>query len=304
MLLEVWNAVLNFKYISVVWLGLVIIATIIVYTLLTRQLRKFSKVGRYELEDTNRFFFIWRYVFMFTMIGIIVFLFSDTFELLGLSLGVIITFMGWGIRNPILNLVAWFLIVLKKPYGVGDRVSLNGIVGDVQHISITHTLMEQVGGSVGGEDKSGRSVMIPNQHLFKWTVINYTRDEKYLLDEVVVRLTYNSDITRAERIMCEQGAEVTAEAVKETGESPYVRFEFIPSGVVAKLRYRVRAVDRQRISTEIVERIFAQFAHERRIQFAYMKRESLLIPNGEQSPPPQYLRTEHFREQPPVSGIT
>lgn len=294
MLLEVWDAVLKFKYISVVWLGLLIIAIIIVYTQLTRQFRKFSKVGRYKLEDTNRFFFIWRYVFMFTMIGIIVFLFSDTFELLGLSLGVIITFMGWGIRNPILNFVAWLLIVLKKPYGVGDRVSLNGIVGDVQHISITHTLMDQVGGTIGGEEKSGRSVMIPNQHLFKWTVINYTRDEKYLLDEVMVRLTYNSDITRAESIMCEQAAEVTAEAVKETGELPYVRFEFIPSGVVAKLRYRVRAVDRQQVSTQIIEQIFTQFRHESGIQFAHIKSESLLIPKGEQLPPPQYLRSEHF----------
>jgi hypothetical protein len=57
----------------------------------------------------------------------------------------------------------------------------------------------------------------------------------------------------------------------DTGESPYVRFEFIPSGVVAKLRYRVLAVERQEISTLIVDRIFTQFNHESTIQFAYIQ---------------------------------
>ena len=296
MFLEVWNAILNFRYISVVWIGLVVIGVVTVYFQLTVQLRRFIQGDEYKVENVNRFFFHWRYVFMFTGTGVIIFLFSDTFELLGLSLGLIVTFMGWGIRGPVLNLAAWLLIILKRPYRVGDRVSLNGIVGDVEHISITHTLMEQVGGSVDGEDKSGRSVMIPNQHLFKWTVINYTRDEKYLLDEVLIELTYNSDITRAERIMYEEAAQITAEAIEEFGELPYVRFEFIPSGVVAKLRYRVRAVDRQRVSTQIIERIFTRFGSESEIHFAYMKMESLLIPKGEQLQPPQYFQAEHFRE--------
>lgn len=296
MLLEVWNTLLNFRYISVVWMGLVVIGVVIVYSQLTAQFRRFTKGDEYKVENVNRVFFISRYVFMFTTIGVIVFLFSDTFALLGLSLGLMVTFIGWGIRGPVLNLAAWLLIILKSPYRVGDRIGLNGIVGDVEHISITHTLMEQVGGSVDGEDKSGRSVMIPNQHLFSWTVINYTRDEKYLLDEVLIALTYNSDLTRAESIMCERAAQLTEKAVEELGELPYVRFEFIPSGIVAKLRYRVRAVDRQRVSTEIIEQIFTRFGSENGIHFAYMKMESLLIPKGEQLQPPQYLHAEHLPE--------
>ena len=141
-----------------------------------------------------------------------------------------------------------------------------------------------------------RSVMIPNQHLFRWNVINYTRDAKYILDEAIIRLTYHSDITRAEQIMCKQTAEITADICTETGESPYVRFEFIPSGVVAKLRYRVLAIKRQEILTLIVERISEAFMYEDRIEFAYVKREVLLTPQGEQLLPPQYLHTEQLHE--------
>ncbi len=297
MFLEAWNTILNFKYISVVWMVLAVIGAISIYFGLTSQMRKFTEAHAYKPENADRFFFTWRYAFMFSIGVLILFLFSDVLGLLGLSLTFIMTLMGWGIRNPIMNLAAWLLIILKRPYRIGDRVILGGTIGDVENITIMHTQLDQVGGTIGGEEKSGRSVMIPNQHLFRWTVINYTLDEKYILDEVIIRLTYHSNIRRAEQIMCEQAAEVTADIRAETGESPYVRFEFIASGVVAKLRYRVFAVRRQEISTLIVERISEALTREDGITFAYIKREVLLVPEDEQSPPPpQYLRTGQYRE--------
>ena len=299
MSLEVWQAILNFKYISVVWMVLVVIGAVIVYFRLTSELRKFTDARAYKPENTDRFFFTWRYVFMFSMGGVIIFLFSDVFGVIGLSLAFMMTLMGWGIRNPIMNLAAWLLIILQKPYRIGDRVILGTTIGDVRGISIMYTQLDQVGGTIGGEEKSGRSVMIPNQHLFRWNVINYTRDEKYILDEVIIRLTYRSNIGRAEEIICQQAAEVTAEICQETGESPYVRFEFIPSGIVAKLRYRVRAVNRQSTSTLIVERISKAFMDEGQIEFAYIKSETLLTPKDDTlPPPPQYLHIDQFRGYP------
>ena len=296
MSLEVWQAILKFKYISVVWMILTVVAAVIVYFRLTSQLRKFTDAHAYKPENANQFFFAWRYVFMFSMGALIIFLFSDVFGVIGLSLAFIMTLMGWGIRNPIMNLAAWLLIVLQKPYRIGDRVILGATIGDVRNISIMYTQLDQVGGTIGGEEKSGRSVMIPNQHLFTWNVINYTRDEKYILDEVIIRLTYRSDIKRAEDIMCQQASEVTTEICEETGELPYVRFEFIPSGVVGKLRYHVLAVKRQEISTLIVERISKALVHEDGIEFAYVKREAQLI-SKDDTLPPQYLRTQQFRER-------
>ncbi|RKU19885.1 hypothetical protein C6500_10205 [Candidatus Poribacteria bacterium] len=293
---EIWQAILNFRYISVVWMVLAVIGVIIVYFRLTVQLRKFTDARAYKPENADRFFFAWRYVFMFSIGAVIIFLFSDVFGIIGLSLAFIMTLMGWGIRNPIMNLAAWLLIIFQKPYRIGDRVILGTTIGDVRDISIMYTQLDQVGGTIGGEEKSGRSVLIPNQHLFRWNVINYTRDEKYILDEVIIRLTYRSDITRAEQIMCQQAADVTAEICEETGEMPYVRFEFIPSGVVAKLRYRVGAVNRQSTSTLIVERISKAFRHEEQIEFAYVNRETLLTPKDD-TVPPQYLHIQSFPER-------
>lgn len=273
---------------------LVVIGTVIVYFRLTSQMRKFTDARAYKPENADRFFFLWRYVFMFSIGAVIIFLFSDTIGLLGISLTFMMTLLGWGLRNPITNLAAWLLVILKKPYKIGDRVILGETIGDVRNISVMYTQLDQVGGTIGGEEKSGRSVMIPNQHLFRWNVINYTRDEKYILDEIIIRLTYRSDITRAEQILCERATQITSDICKEIGESPYVLFEFIPSGVVAKLRYRVLAVKRQEISTLIVEGIFKQFNRESTIQFAYIRNETQLTPKGEQAPPPQYPSANVF----------
>ena len=100
-----------------------------------------------------------------------------------------------------------------------------------------------------------------------------------------------------------QAAAVTADIIAETGEKPYVLFELIPSGVVGKLRYRVVPTKRQTTSTLIVERISNAFRHEDRIEFAYVKRESLLRPKDETSLPPQYLYTQQFRERPLTDRI-
>lgn len=304
MSLAVWQAIVNFRYISVVWMVLAVIGGIIVYFCLTSQLRKFTEAHAYKPENAGQFFFTWRYVFMFSMGALIIFLFSDVFGIIGLSLAFMMTLMGWGIRNPIMNLAAWLLIILQKPYRIGDRVILGTTIGDVRDISTMYTQLDQVGGTIGGEEKSGRSVLIPNQHLFRWNVINYTRDEKYILDEVIIRLTYRSDITRAEEIMCEQAVEVTVEICEETGESPYVRFEFIPSGVIAKLRYRVGPVNRQSTSTLIVERISKAFMRERQIEFAYVKSETLLTPKNETLVPPQYLYIQQAHSRTSTDGAT
>ena len=45
---EVWNAILNFKYISIVWMGLAIIGAIVVYFRLTSQMQKFTNARAYK----------------------------------------------------------------------------------------------------------------------------------------------------------------------------------------------------------------------------------------------------------------
>ena len=64
-----------------------------------------------------------------------------------------------------------------------------------------YTVLDQVGGAIGSEEAVGRNVLIPNAMLFSSVVINYTvkREAAYILDEVVIRITYDSDWDTASR---------------------------------------------------------------------------------------------------------
>ncbi|MBO3840800.1 MAG: mechanosensitive ion channel family protein [Candidatus Brockarchaeota archaeon] len=183
-------------------------------------------------------------------------------------------FLGWSLQQPVTGLAAWFLINIRRPFKVGDRIFLPawGLIGDVLDVGMMYTTLNQVGGTIGSEEPSGRRILIPNAILFSNVIINYTSEIKttqpYILDEVVVRITYDSDWEEAERIMKRVATEVTQDIIKETGVEPYVRSDFYDYGVYLRLRYMTLAVDRPRIAHEINRRIFEEFQENEKVDFA------------------------------------
>ena len=69
---------------------------------------------------------------------------------------------------------------------------------------------------------AGRSILIPNAMLFGNIVINYTprQAEAFVLDEVVVRITFNSNWDLAEHILLEAAREVTGDIIQQMGQEP------------------------------------------------------------------------------------
>lgn len=183
-------------------------------------------------------------------------------------------FLGWSLQQPVTGLAAWFLVNIRRPFKVGDRIFLPawGLIGDVLDVGMMYTTLNQVGGTIGSEEPSGRRVLIPNAILFSNVIINYSSEvktsEPYILDEVVARITYDSDWEEAERIMLRAAKEVTEDIIRETGKEPYIRSDMYDYGVYLRLRYMTLAVDRPRIAHEINRRIFEEFQRNEKVDFA------------------------------------
>lgn len=228
---------------------------------------------------------LWRFIVIFlTLIIILSFYFQ--LGVLGAVIGAFGgMFLGWSLQQPVSGFAAWVLITLKRPFRVGDRVQLPsyGLVGDVMDVGPMYTVLNQVGGAVGSEEAVGRHVLIPNAMLFTSLVINYTpKWEKmpppvplqqggsaYILDEVVVRITFDSDWDEAERILLSAAGEVTVGIIKETGQEPYIRSDMSEYyGVVMRLRYMTLATDRPRIAHEITKRIFKEIKVNDKVDLA------------------------------------
>jgi len=195
-------------------------------------------------------------------------------------------FLGWALQPLVSGFAAWLFVTVKRPFRVGDRVQLPsfGLVGDVADVGPMYTVLSQVGGAVGSEEPVGRHILIPNAMLFGNLVINYTprveeeegispildktRETSYILDEVIARITFDSDWNTAERILIDSAHEVTSDIIKETGQEPYIRSDMYDYGVYLRLRYMTLAMDRPRIKYEIEKRIFQEFQNNGSIDFA------------------------------------
>jgi small-conductance mechanosensitive channel len=183
--------------------------------------------------------------------------------------------LGWSLQAPVSGIAAWALINVKRPFRVGDRILLPslGLNGDVMDVGLMYTALNQVGGTIASEEAIGRQILIPNAMLFSQVVINYTaemgiKDAAHFLDEVIVRITFDSDWDAAERMLLDAAREVTGEIIKETGQEPYIRSDFYDYGVYMRLRYMTLATDRPRITHELTKRIFRGFQRELRVDLA------------------------------------
>ncbi len=248
-------------------LTLVILLNLKAY--LTRIVRKTLTAKAFNEDNATAFLKIWNILWKFVIAVLVIMAMTGSLRLLGLTAGFFGMMLGWSLQQPVTGIAAWLMIVLKKPFKIGDRVIIAGITGDVTGITLTHVILNQVGGSIGGEEKSGRGILIPNAILFQHVIINYTLDQEFMLDEVPVRLTFGSDWERAKEIMIAAAQDVTSEIIAKTGQAPFIRAEFLDWGILVRLRYNTIPAKRQELSTYIIERLLHDFGKEYpRVRFA------------------------------------
>lgn len=248
----------------------VALALFIGYKISARMLSGYMSTRAHKPENVENFLLLYRYVFMGAGFIFVLVSLSGHLTALGLSAAFVGMVLGWSLQAPVTGIAAWLMIILKRPFRIGDRVIIAGIIGDVIDINLTHIVLNQVGGTVGGEEKSGRGVLIPNATLFQQVIYNYTLETNFILDEVLVRLTFDSDFDLAEQICVKAATEVTKDIIAETNFQPSIRCEFFESGVLVRLRYQAKPSERQKLSTEITRKVLHEFkANFNRVQFCF-----------------------------------
>lgn len=257
--------------VNVLYAILVLIVLLIAYRVSRKLIIGAMQSQQRTDPQIQQFMTMWRYGFMLAGVVFVIVSMSGSLAAMGLTVAFVSMILGWSLQRPVTGVAAWLMVMIKRPFMIGDRIIIQGVRGDVLEISPTHILLGEVGGTVGGEEPSNRGILIPNAVLFDQMVTNYavSDDTKYILDEVPVRVSYDSDYKLAEQTLIDCAQEVTQEIIEDTGEVPEVRAEFFDSGVRMRLRYQSIAVDRQKISTEIVAGVVAAFSASDELGFAY-----------------------------------
>jgi small-conductance mechanosensitive channel len=261
-----------------------IVGLFIIKAALTRPVKAYVYKRALKQENAANFMTTWKF-FWFAIIAIFgIISLSGSIKALGISVGFLGMLLGWSLQAPVTGIAAWLMLILKRPFKIGQRVIIAGVTGDVVDITLTHVILNQVGGTVVGEERSGRGILIPNAILFGQTITNYTLDVEYILSEVPVRITFQSDWDEAEQILLNAARQIVADAIRETGEEPFIRAELFDAGVLMRLRYNTRPAEYAQNINDIVKIIHAEFRKSDKVEFCYPHSE--VVYSLKKSPPP------------------
>lgn len=172
---------------------------------------------------------------------------TTSFAALLASAGVAV---GMALSGNLQNFAGGLIVLLLRPYRVGDLIESQGVTGVVQEIQIFHTILLTA---------DRRRVYVPNGSLSSGTVINYSREETRRL-EWTVGVEYGTDVDRVCRLLLQ-----LAEADKRilSDPAPFAALGALDaSSVNVILRAHVSAADYWDVFFDMNRTIYETFNRE------------------------------------------
>lgn len=169
---------------------------------------------------------------------------TTSFAALLASAGVAI---GMALSGNLQNFAGGLIILLFKPYKVGDWIEAQGVQGRVTEIQIFHTILTMVDNKV---------VYIPNGSMSTAVVINYTRNETRRV-EWTVGVDYGEDVERVRETI--RGV-LDADARILADPAPFVAVGALAdSSVNIVVRVWTKQDDYWPVYHETYQKIYAEF---------------------------------------------
>jgi small conductance mechanosensitive channel len=109
------------------------------------------------------------------------------------GLGIAGFIVGFALQDTLGNFAAGMMILLFRPYDVGDVVEAGGIFGKVSHMSLVNTTILTF---------DNQTLVMPNSKIWGDVIKNVTAQEKRRVD-MTFGIGYSDDIPKAEKVLTE-----------------------------------------------------------------------------------------------------
>jgi small conductance mechanosensitive channel len=119
---------------------------------------------------------------------------------LGISLGPLLAglgiagfIIGFALQDTLSNFASGIMILLYRPFDVGDVVDAGGVSGKVSHMSLVNTTFMTF---------DNQKLVVPNNKIWEGVITNLTAQRTRRVD-LVFGISYDDDIEKAETILRE-----------------------------------------------------------------------------------------------------
>jgi small conductance mechanosensitive channel len=158
--------------------------------------------------------------------------------------------VGLALQGSLSNFAAGVLIVLFRPYRVGDFVEAAGISGTVEQVQILTTVLTT---------PDNKQIIVPNSQIMNSIITNYSAKETRRVD-MVVGVSYSDDLDRVRKMLEELVA--ADERILADPACKIAVSELADSSVNFILRPWVNAADYWGVKFELTEAIKKRFDQE------------------------------------------
>ncbi len=222
---------------------------------------------------------------------------SSAIGSIGTFLGLLSAGIAIALADVFLNLAGWVYVVTRRPFKVGDRVEIDGQIGDVVDVRVFRFTLLELRSWIDADQSTGRLVHIPNGLLFKLPLANYTEGFRHIWHEVPVLVTFESDWEKAESLieaamvpfhMSEEEMHVASEFrraarryfIQQRDLAPTVYVSARDSGVLLTARLLIHPRERRKVEDGLWRAILKAFAEEPTIELAYPTWRTFRGPEG------------------------
>jgi len=151
--------------------------------------------------------------------------------------------IGLALKDSLSNIASGVMIVIFRPFKIGDFIEVAGHAGTILEIRIFNTVLKS------GDNKQ---IIIPNGEITSGSIINYSAHEKRRIDHVI-GVSYDDDLKVAKKIMLDI---LTSHPLVLKDPAPSVNvIALADSSVNFNVRPWVKTEDYWTVYSEVLEQI-------------------------------------------------
>jgi MscS family membrane protein len=202
-----------------------------------------SRIAHKNLEIEERIFYSKTYIWGAYALGIFFILYNLGVSISNLTilLALVASGLAFAIRDVLLAIISWLILLRKKPFRIGDYIKIGDDEGEVKHIGTFHVILDKT------PETRDDFTRVPNKTFLEKSIHNYGKE--FILETIKLKLKKvpsNTEIATI-RKSCERLAkEIT------------LRLEYIDSTPNIIIEYIVSHKQRKETKTLFVQKLHAQ----------------------------------------------
>lgn len=260
---------------------------------------------RYKKEELFMARRLGRYgTFLLITVIFVVYLIEDL-QLIAATLGLVSAAIVIALQDVCISFFGWSVIMVSRKFVIGDRLEIDGSLGDVIDIQLLRTTFLEINNWLGVDQPTGRVIIIPNSFVFRSKVFNSSHCHPYTWEKLEVTVTYSTPFADAtalfEKILTEETKQDFADAqkystlmqqrygVEDAEYTPKIYTRITENGITFSLIYVGHFRDTT-TRNKINLRLIAELEKNKHIQLAY-KTLSIQTAEAERDKPAAILHS-------------